>query len=62
VSYAAPAPAVSFAAPAPAVTYAASAPALTYTVPQVVTYGVPTVSVTVTGMDSNRDGIPDVLQ
>merc|ERR1712062_651231 len=51
--YAAPAPAVQYAAPAPAVQYAAPAPAV---------YAAPAAAMTVTGVDMNRDGIPDVLQ
>merc|ERR1719350_2019444 len=65
VSYAAPAPAV-YAAPAPAVQTIAAAPAV-YAAPQPVAaaptvYGAPTATATVTGVDMNRDGIPDVLQ
>merc|ERR1712064_21122 len=59
VNYAAPASAVSYAAPGPAVSYAA--PTSTAYAPAQATYAAPT-SVTVTGVDMNRDGIPDVLQ
>merc|ERR1719384_69351 len=52
--YAAPAPAVQMVAPAPAVQYAAPAPAV-YAAPAAAT-------MTITGVDLNRDGIPDVLQ
>merc|ERR1719361_1095731 len=53
-TYMAPAPAV-YAAPSPAYGYAAPAPAV-YAAPA------PAQAMTVTGVDMNRDGIPDVLQ
>merc|ERR1719384_1305284 len=65
--YAAPAPAVQYVAPAPAV-YAApaaatavsyAAPAVQYAAPAI--YAAPAAGAfTVTGVDMNRDGIPDV--
>merc|ERR1719476_1203776 len=70
VHYAAPAPAVSYAAPAPAVQYAAPAPAVScaapatqHVAPAPAVYAAPAAAtMTVTGVEMNRDGIPDVLQ
>merc|ERR1719384_681326 len=59
--YAAPAPAVQMVAPAPAV-YAAPAPAVQYAAPAPAVYAAPSATMTITGVDMNRDGIPDVLQ
>merc|ERR1719264_1136643 len=60
VSYAAPA--VQTVAPAPAV-YAAPAPAVQYVAPAPAVYAAPAAAtMTITGVDMNRDGIPDVLQ
>merc|ERR1719497_8784 len=60
VSYAAPA--MQMAAPAPAVSYAAPAPAV-YAAPAPAMYAAPAAAtMTITGVDMNRDGIPDVLQ
>merc|ERR1719205_320153 len=57
----APAPAV-YAAPAPAVSYSAPAPAIQTIAPAPAVYAAPQATMTVTGVDMNRDGIPDVLQ
>jgi len=41
---------------------AAPTPVVMYAAPQAMSNGVPTASVTITGVDLNRDGLPDVLQ
>ena len=65
VSYASPAPAV-YAVPAPVVEYISPAPAVSYAAPSPVQCAAPVhhaaPTMTVTGIDLNRDGIPDVLQ
>merc|ERR1719476_1245591 len=61
--YMAPAPAVQTVAPAPAVSYAAPAPAVQMMAPAPAVYAAPApATMTITGVDMNRDGIPDVLQ
>ena len=71
-SYAAPAPVVEYispavyAAPAPVVEFFTHAPAESYAAPTPIHYVAPVScrapTMTVTGVDLNRDGIPDVLQ